>query len=59
MVELMFMAMLWLCVNIAANTSSTQAITSTATAGVTLAAIAVTTAYATAASDPLLGKLVT
>ena len=47
----MAMAMVWLHVNIAVNTASTEAINSTATAGPTLAATAVT-----AAAGPLLGK---
>ena len=42
---------LCLCVNIAANTSSIEAINSTAIARSTLADIAVIAAYATAAAD--------
>ena len=48
--------LLWLRVNIAANTFSTQAFHFTATAAFTLAATAVTAAYDTASEDPLLGK---
>ena len=48
--------MLWLCVNIAPSDSSTKAINYTAIAGATLAATAVTAAFAPAAADPMLGK---
>ena len=43
-------------VNIAVNTSSTEAINFTATAGSSLPSTAVTDAYATAAAHVLLGK---
>ena len=47
---------MWLHVNIAANTASTEAINYTATAGSTLPATSVTAAYAIAAAGPLLAK---
>ena len=46
--------LLWLHVNIAANTVSTEAINYTATAISTLPDTAVTSAYATAKAGPLL-----
>ena len=54
-VELMAMVrlLLWLRVTIAAKTSSTEVINFTARAGSSLAATAVTAAYATAAANPL------
>ena len=61
MVELMAMAMAMtmtmadMC-QIAANTSSTEAIGFSATPGSTLAATEVNTDFATAAADPSLGK---
>jgi hypothetical protein len=48
--------LLWLHVNIAANTVSTEAINSTATAISTLPDTAVTSAYATAKAGPLFAK---
>ena len=53
---LLLWLLLWLRVNISANTDSTEAINSPAIAGSTLAATAATAAYATGAADPLLGK---
>ena len=50
---------IWLCVNIEANSFSTQASNSTATQALTVAATAVTAAYDTAAADTLLGTLYT
>ena len=48
--------LLWLHVNIAANTVPTEAINSIATAISTLPDTAVTSAYATAKAGPLLAK---
>ena len=48
--------LLWLHVNIAAKTASTEAINSTATAISSMPDTAVTSAYATAKAGPLLDK---